>query len=63
MLKGLARRLTGRFEKLEQWISETLAGAIEADLRDAGYEVLGRAENGAVIWVDPTREPNASRVR
>ena len=58
MLKGMARRLTSRFEKLEQWTSETLAGAIEADLRDAGYEVLGRADNGAVIWVDPAGEPN-----
>ena len=63
MLKGLATRLTGRFEEVEQWFSETLAGAVEADLRDAGYEVLGRAEDGAVIWVEPTREPNAPRVR
>jgi len=57
MLKGLPRRLTGRFEKVEQWIAETLAGAVEADLRDAGYEVLGRAEDGAVIWVEPTVTP------
>ena len=57
MLKGVSRRLTSGFEKVEQWISETLAGAVEADLRDAGYEVLGRAEDGAVIWVEPTITP------
>jgi len=57
MLKGLPRRLTSWLEKVEQWLAETLAGAVEADLRDAGYEVLGRAEDGAVIWVDPTVTP------
>jgi hypothetical protein len=40
---------------VDQWLAGILADAIEADLRDAGYEVLGRTETGAVVWADPAR--------
>ena len=39
--------------KADRWLDGLLAGAIEADLRDAGYEVLGRTETGRIVWRDP----------
>jgi hypothetical protein len=38
---------------VDRWLAGVLADAIEADLRDAGFEVLGRTETGAVVWADP----------
>ena len=34
-----------------------LADAIEADLRDAGYEVVDRTNESTVVWVDPDEDP------
>ncbi|HVW32324.1 MAG TPA: hypothetical protein VHL53_07280 [Acidimicrobiia bacterium] len=55
----LVHRLARGFQRLESRLSDILAGAIEADLRDAGYEVLGRTAQNAVIWVDPGAEAGA----
>ena len=54
---GPMQRLARGFDRVERCLSDILAGAIEADLRDAGYEVLGRTEHNAVVWVDPGVEP------
>ena len=46
-------RIRSLYASVDRWMSETLAGAVEADLRDAGYEVLGRSPDGAVVWIEP----------
>ena len=45
MAHGLLKRLAGLLDAADRWLADTFAGAIEADLRDAGYEVLGRASD------------------
>jgi len=52
---ALLRRGRAALARLDRWLGDILAGAIEADLRDAGYEVLGRTETGAVVWAEPVR--------
>jgi hypothetical protein len=47
------QRLARGFERIERRLSGILARAIEADLRDAGYEVLGRTDRGAVVYLEP----------
>jgi hypothetical protein len=52
---SVARFARGRdlLARVDRWLAGVLADAIEADLRDAGFEVLGRTETGAVVWADP----------
>ena len=45
-------RLKAFFASLDRRIGDLVAGAIEADLRDAGYAVT-RRQDGTISWAEP----------
>ena len=46
-------RVKALLARVDRCIAETLAGAIEADLRDAGYVVTRREDDGVIVWAEP----------